>query len=191
MWLSHPGGPPSTINQIYMSGKSHHDRYFAKLLLGFASIIGSTLVIFYSIFEVAKDKDWYFWAIVAAFLLCSGIYFTLSAFVHKIKSDFSRRQKQREAQKTVSTDWPNCWVNIEALHTSLRSGKDYQNHSIHNLAHLILPVYVYKIRNKRSYNSCSWSLSVSMPIMQRTGFSWFCNYLWIFSYLVFAHVSDW
>lgn len=87
-----------------MPGRSHHDQYFAKLLIGFAAIIGSVLTIFYSIFEVGKDNDWYFWAIVAAFLLCGGIYFMLSAFVHKIKSDFSRRQKQREAQKTVSTD---------------------------------------------------------------------------------------
>lgn len=90
-----------------MSSKSHHERYFAKLLLGFASIIGSILVIFYSIFEVApynKEADWYFWAIVAAFLMCGGIYFMLAAFVHKIKSDFSRRQKQRDAQKSTISD---------------------------------------------------------------------------------------
>jgi hypothetical protein len=41
---------------------------------------------------------------VAAFLMCSGIYFAIHAFVHKIKSDFSKRQKQREQQKTSSTD---------------------------------------------------------------------------------------
>lgn len=87
-----------------MSGKSHQERYFAKLLLGFASIIGSVIITFYAMFEVSKDKDWYFWAIVAAFLMCGGIYFCLSAFVHKIKSEFSRRQKQREAQKTVVGD---------------------------------------------------------------------------------------
>ena len=89
-----------------MSGKSHYDRYFAKLLIGFASVIASILLIFYAMFEISKrqDKDWYFWAIVAAFLMCTGIYFSLSAFVHKIKSDFSRRQKQREQQKTVTND---------------------------------------------------------------------------------------
>ncbi|MBI5857264.1 MAG: hypothetical protein HZB42_06405 [Sphingobacteriales bacterium] len=85
-----------------MSGKSHHDRYFGKLLLGFASIICSILVIFYAMFEIGKDNDWYFWAIVAAFLLCNGIYFSLAAFVHKIKSDFSRRQKQRDMQKDIT-----------------------------------------------------------------------------------------
>ena len=85
-----------------MSNKSHQENYFAKLLLGFASIIGSVLITFYSIFEISHDSDWYFWAIVAAFLMCSGVYFSLSAFVHKIKSDFSKRQKQRDLQKDVS-----------------------------------------------------------------------------------------
>ena len=88
-----------------MPGKSHHERYFLKLLIGFSSIIGSILIIFYSIFELPKDSDWYFWAIVAAFLMCGGLYFTLAAFVHKIKSDFSRRQKQRESQKTTTPDY--------------------------------------------------------------------------------------
>ena len=88
-----------------MSDSSHQEKYFAKLLLGFGSIIGSVLVTFYSFFETSKDSDWYFWAIVAAFLLCSGIYFCLTAFVHKIKSDFSKRQKQRDQQKSkISSD---------------------------------------------------------------------------------------
>lgn len=86
-----------------MSDSSHQEKYFAKLLLGFASIIGSVLVTFYSFFETSKDSDWYFWAIVAAFLLCSGIYFCLTSFVHKIKSDFSKRQKQREQQRSKTS----------------------------------------------------------------------------------------
>lgn len=87
-----------------MSNNSHKENYFGKLLLGFSSILGSVFVIFYSIFETDKDSDWYYWAIVAAFLLCSGIYFCLSAFVHKIKSDFSKRQKMRDQQKSAGAD---------------------------------------------------------------------------------------
>ena len=83
---------------------SHKESYFVKLLIGFSSIIASILVIFYANFELSKDSDWYFWATVAAFLMCGGIYFSLQAFVHKIKSDFSRRQKQRDEQKTLKTD---------------------------------------------------------------------------------------
>jgi Microsomal signal peptidase 25 kDa subunit (SPC25) len=79
---------------------SHKESYFVKLLIGFSSIIASILLIFYAIFELKKDSDWYFWAIVSAFLMCGGIYFSLQAFVHKVKSEFSRRQKQREMQKS-------------------------------------------------------------------------------------------
>lgn len=86
-----------------MSNNSHSERYFTKLLIAFASIIASVLIIFYCIFEVkGENKDWYYWAIVAAFLMCSALYFGLSAFVHKIKSEFSRRQKQREQQNLTS-----------------------------------------------------------------------------------------
>jgi hypothetical protein len=87
-----------------MPGSSHQERYFVKLMIGFVSLIGAVLVIYYSVFELPKNKDWYLWAVVAGFLLCGGMYFCLSAFVHKIKSDFSRRQKQRESQKTVTSE---------------------------------------------------------------------------------------
>jgi predicted DNA repair protein MutK len=83
---------------------SHRESYFVKLLIGFSSIIGSIILIFYSNFELSKDSDWYFLAIVSAFMMCGGIYFCLYAFVHKIKSEFSRRQKQREQQKSLSGD---------------------------------------------------------------------------------------
>lgn len=79
---------------------SHKESYFAKLLIGFSSVIGSILIIFYCMFEVDKDSDWYFWAIVAAFLMCAGLYFSLQAFVHKVKSEFSRRQRQKEQQRS-------------------------------------------------------------------------------------------
>ena len=84
---------------------SHNERYYTKLLIGFTSVIGSVLVSFFAFFETAKEGDWYFWAIVAAFLLCGGIYFCGTAFIHKIKSDFSRRQQQREQQRSkISSD---------------------------------------------------------------------------------------
>ena len=83
-----------------MSSNSHQERYFTKLLIGFASLICTILVLFYAFFETGKQGDWYFWAIVAAFLLCSGVYFCSAAFVHKIKSDFSKRQKLKERQKS-------------------------------------------------------------------------------------------
>ena len=85
---------------------NHSDKFITKLLIGFGALIGSMLVVFYAIFESAHDSDWYFLATAAGILLCGGIYFCLSAFVHKIKSDFSKRQKSREAQRTsVNSDY--------------------------------------------------------------------------------------
>jgi FtsH-binding integral membrane protein len=87
-----------------MSDNSHREKYFSKLLIGFAAVTGSIFLILYAAFERTKEGDWYFWGIVASFLMCAGFYFLLSAFVHKIKSDFSRRQKTRDQQKTFTAD---------------------------------------------------------------------------------------
>ena len=88
-----------------MSNSSHKERYITKLLIGFAAIIGAVLIMYYAMVEGAATKgDWYFWAIVTAFLLCSGVFFCLSAFVHKIKSDFNRRQQQRDNQRAKRAD---------------------------------------------------------------------------------------
>lgn len=83
---------------------SHSEKYFSNLLIGFSSLLGFSLITFYAIFEAKKDTDWYFWAIAAAFLLCGGVYFCLIAVIHKVKSDFNRRAKQREQQKTFTAD---------------------------------------------------------------------------------------
>ena len=83
---------------------SHSEKYFSNLLIGFSALLGFSLLTFYAIFEAMKDTDWYFWAVAAAFLLCGGVYFCLIAVIHKVKSDFNRRAKQREQQKTFTAD---------------------------------------------------------------------------------------
>ncbi len=89
-----------------MPSQSHKERYFTKMLIAFGSVIASVLIIFYCIFEKSRDPgtNWYFWAVFSAFLLCSGIYFGLQAFIHKMKSDLNNRQKQREQQRTFTAD---------------------------------------------------------------------------------------
>jgi hypothetical protein len=82
----------------------HQEKYITKLLFGFTFVIAATLVTFYACFERTKYDDWYFWGLIAAFLLCIGIYLLLKAFVHKMKSDLIKRQKQREQQKTFTAD---------------------------------------------------------------------------------------
>jgi len=90
-----------------MSGShsnSHSEKYFVQLLIGFASLIAFVFTLFYAFLEMKPGKYWYFWAGIAAFLLVAGIYFCMSAFVHKVKSDFNRRAKQREQHKTFMAD---------------------------------------------------------------------------------------
>ena len=86
-----------------MSNK-HEERYITKLLSGFALVTGGIMVILYGAFERAKEGDWYFWGIVSAVLINAGLWFLLSAFIHKIKSDFIRKQRMREQQKSFTTD---------------------------------------------------------------------------------------
>ncbi len=86
-----------------MSSK-HTEKFVTKLLLGFACVTSGIMLIFYVNFERKQDEDWYFWGIVASVLINGGLYFLLNAFVHKIKSDFIKRQRLREQQKTFTQD---------------------------------------------------------------------------------------
>ncbi|MEO7923760.1 MAG: hypothetical protein ABIR30_08770 [Chitinophagaceae bacterium] len=83
---------------------SHADKYLSKLLFGFGAVISSIFVLIYAAFERTKTGDWYFWGLVASVLLCAGLFLLMQAFVHKIKADFSRRQKVREQQKTPTDE---------------------------------------------------------------------------------------
>ena len=78
---------------IRMSDR-HRDRYISKLLVGFSALICFVTLLFLIIFEeLTEQGDWYWWALAASALLCTGVYFSIAASVHKIKSDCSRRRK--------------------------------------------------------------------------------------------------
>jgi uncharacterized membrane protein len=89
---------------ITASMASHSDKFLTKILLGFACVIASIFVIVYACFERVKYDDWYGWGLVASVLMCVGIYLSLSAFVHKVKADFMRRQKSKELQEKKYSD---------------------------------------------------------------------------------------
>ena len=80
--------------------KPHKEKYFANLILGFAAVTAGIFVILYSSFEKSAITDWYFWAVIAAALICLGLFFLLNAVVHRIKADLIKRQKSRDSQKT-------------------------------------------------------------------------------------------
>jgi len=83
---------------------NHQEKYITKLLFGFTFITTGILLILYAAFERTREEDWYFWGIVASVLVNAGLYFLLTAFVHKVKSDLIRKQKSREQQKTFTAD---------------------------------------------------------------------------------------
>ncbi len=86
---------------------NHEEKFISKILFGFSALIASVLVILYACFERTQYDDWYFWGIIAAVLLCLGVYLMLSGFVHKVKSDLIRKQKVRQMQKSrkqIDTD---------------------------------------------------------------------------------------
>lgn len=83
---------------------SHEDKFLTKLLFGFAAVIASIFVIIYSCFERVKYDDWYGWGLAASALMCLGLYLLQSAFVHRIKADFMKRKKEREAHQKKYPD---------------------------------------------------------------------------------------
>jgi uncharacterized membrane protein HdeD (DUF308 family) len=83
---------------------NHQEKYITKLLFGFTFITAGILFILYAAFERTRQEDWYFWGIVASVLINAGLYFLLTAFVHKVKSDLIKKQKTREQQKTFTAD---------------------------------------------------------------------------------------
>jgi uncharacterized membrane protein HdeD (DUF308 family) len=83
---------------------NHREKYTTKLLFGFTFITAGILLTLYATFERTREDDWYLWGIVASVLINTGLYLLLTAFVHKVKSDLIKRQKQREQQKTFTDE---------------------------------------------------------------------------------------
>lgn len=83
---------------------SHSDKYVTNLLLGFSFVTGSIFLLLFPIFEKEQKDDWYIWAIVASITLCIGLYFLVSAAVHKVKADLIKRQRSREQHQHRSAN---------------------------------------------------------------------------------------
>ncbi|HEX7903151.1 MAG TPA: hypothetical protein VF487_04660 [Chitinophagaceae bacterium] len=83
---------------------SHQEKYITKLLIGVAFITAGIFVILYACFNRTAKDDWYFWGLVSSVAINTGVILVGSGFVHKMKSDLIKRQKQREQQKTFTAD---------------------------------------------------------------------------------------
>lgn len=87
-----------------MSDHPHRRKYELQLILSFILLLGFTGICFFTIFMVEKVGTWYFLAGVAGIMLCGAAYFLSSATTHKIKSDISRKARQREVHKHFTHD---------------------------------------------------------------------------------------
>ncbi len=62
-------------------------------------VTAAIIVIMYACFTQAGTGHWYLWGIIAAVVLNTGLVLLGSAYVHKMKSDMIRRQKNRDLHK--------------------------------------------------------------------------------------------
>jgi uncharacterized membrane protein HdeD (DUF308 family) len=83
---------------------THKEKFLSKMLIGFALTSVGIFSILFAAFERSRKDDWFLWGFVASVFINTGLYLLVSAFVHKVKSDLIKRQKQREQQKTFTAD---------------------------------------------------------------------------------------
>ncbi|MDP4264490.1 MAG: hypothetical protein Q8941_18315 [Bacteroidota bacterium] len=77
----------------------HREKYITRLLAGFILVSGGILVLLYTSFLKDRQEEWYFWAALSIILINSGLFALGSAFIHKIKADLIRKQKQKDQHK--------------------------------------------------------------------------------------------
>jgi len=65
------------------------------MLIGFVLTTGGISTIIYASFTDEHKMDWIFWAAISAVALNAGLLFLGSSFIHKVKADLIRRQKQK------------------------------------------------------------------------------------------------
>ena len=95
---------------------NHNGKYLSNLIITFATVTAGVFIIVYSVFNKTKESEWYFWAILAAFLINVGLYSLLNAVVHKVKSDFIRKQRSRDHNRSGLDSWSTrnfywTWIN--------------------------------------------------------------------------------
>lgn len=90
--------PPTMQNK-------HYGKFIINLLEGFIFLTAGIFMIVYTIFAGVERDNWYLWAIGIALVLVIGLFFLGSAVIHKVKSDFIRKQRRlREEYHEFTTE---------------------------------------------------------------------------------------
>jgi hypothetical protein len=83
--------------------KKHRQRYLIYILIGFLLTTSGIFTIIYVIFTNARKADWVFWGLVSTILVNTGLYFLGNGWVHKVKADLSRRQRNKSKAESTLT----------------------------------------------------------------------------------------
>jgi hypothetical protein len=78
---------------------NHRQKYISRLLIGLALVTVSILIVFYIAIIRNSQEEWYLWAFAAVVLMNGGLLCLGSSVVHKVKSDFIRKQRHKEREK--------------------------------------------------------------------------------------------
>ncbi len=72
----------------------HYKRWLLQMPAGFVLIAAGILVITYSMANRAQD-DWLIWGMAAAVIFNLGLSLLGNAYVHKVKSDLIRKERNK------------------------------------------------------------------------------------------------
>ena len=83
---------------------NHLDKYATKLILGIILVTAGVFLAMYIAVNSLMQNEWYLWALLVALFMNAGLIFLCKAFVHKMKADLIRKQKNSEQHKTFIAD---------------------------------------------------------------------------------------
>ena len=79
----------------------HENKVFPNMLMGFSFVSVGTLLIIYDIKSKLPELNKYLIGAAIVIMINVGLYFWGTAFVHKIKSDLIKRQKNSREKETA------------------------------------------------------------------------------------------
>ena len=86
-----------------MSNK-HEKKFIINMLIGFLfTTTGISSVIYFASIDEHKI-DWFLWAVIPVVTINAGLIFLGSAFIHKVKADLIRRQRQKTKPEKAMTE---------------------------------------------------------------------------------------
>jgi Kef-type K+ transport system membrane component KefB len=81
----------------------HEDKWIIKAIVGFSMAAWTIVAIVYICINEASRDNWFLWSLIPAAFFLISLVLLGSAFVHKVKSDLTKRKKSRSNGSSPST----------------------------------------------------------------------------------------